>query len=474
LGKNVYKSVGKSNGTAYHREGDLYWADYGFGTVRPGGDGGEDAPYQRRYQWNERNLLSESSDRSHTVQYRYGADGQRALKFVANGGRTTAYFNKMWQMSDAVGAEWLQGKHVYVGEDRIATKYSTEGNDNTQAEERRVYYYHSDHLGSAQTVTNFQGQVHERLEYTPYGELWIDWSSREAPQDGTPFRFTGKELDAETGLYYYGARYLDPKTSRWISSDPAVGDYIPQAGGGGSGLPGMGGVYNPVNLHTYHYAFNNPIRYIDPIGREGEESEGTLTVSGQLNELKEYVARYNTGNTSPQTKADAAWKLRRDIDNNVYDIENLIYSDEGNEQFMNEDLRNFLNTSDDGLGYRIGDMNRAGGWREWVLFGKDEHQNNTYPGVRNRKFTNDNDGREAVFRWTGREWVVQNHLLDKGTYNYGRDNKFSANSDHGRWDMAPYFRQHDMGTRSYRPGEVFLRANYNRNGRTNGTGHNGL
>jgi RHS repeat-associated protein len=206
------------------------------------------------------------------VQYRYGADGQRALKFVANGGRTTAYFNKMWQMSDAVGAEWLQGKHVYVGEDRIATKYSTEGNDNTQAEERRVYYYHSDHLGSAQTVTNFQGQVHERLEYTPYGELWIDWSSREAPQDGTPFRFTGKELDAETGLYYYGARYLDPKTSRWLSGDPAMQDYIPSAPVNdevkkrNGNLPGMGGVFNYVNLHVYHYAGNNPVKYTDPDG----------------------------------------------------------------------------------------------------------------------------------------------------------------------------------------------------------------
>jgi hypothetical protein len=44
-----------------------------------------------------------------------------------------------------------------------------------------------------------------------------------------PFRFTGKELDEETGLYYYGARYLDPRVSRWLSADPAMGDYIPEA-----------------------------------------------------------------------------------------------------------------------------------------------------------------------------------------------------------------------------------------------------
>jgi hypothetical protein len=48
----------------------------------------------------------------------------------------------------------------------------------------------------------------------------------------------------ETGLYYYGARYLDPRTSRWLSADPAMGEYVPRAGNGVRGLPGLGGVYN--------------------------------------------------------------------------------------------------------------------------------------------------------------------------------------------------------------------------------------
>ena len=71
----------------------------------------------------------------------------------------------------------------------------------------------------------------------------------------------------------YGARYLDPRTSRWISVDPAVGDYIPQAPTNddarkrNGNLPGMGGVYNLVNLHVYHYAGNNPVKYTDPDGR---------------------------------------------------------------------------------------------------------------------------------------------------------------------------------------------------------------
>jgi len=82
------------------------------------------------------------------------------------------------------------------------------------------------------------------------------------------FRFTGKELDQETGLYYYGARYLDPKTSRWISADPAMGEYVPSPGQGAGKLGGMGGVYNTINLHCFAYAGNNPIKLTDPDGRQ--------------------------------------------------------------------------------------------------------------------------------------------------------------------------------------------------------------
>ena len=75
--------------------------------------------------------------------------------------------------------------------------------------------------------TDYRGEEYERIEYTPYGELWIE--KVKSGVDRMPFRFTGKELDEETGLYYYGARYLDPKTSRWLSADPAMGEYIPRA-----------------------------------------------------------------------------------------------------------------------------------------------------------------------------------------------------------------------------------------------------
>jgi RHS repeat-associated protein len=257
------------NATVYN-DGDLYYTDYGFGLFQEGQT--DTKVYERKYTWNERNLLASSVDRQYAVTYRYGADGQRAAKYAVRGTTSveTMYFNQFWSSRTTATSEMLESKHIFVGTSRVVTKLHRKGDDSVDYEGKNRYYYHSDHLGSAQLVTDFKGLEYERIEYTPYGELWVEKTI--AGSERLPFRFTGKEFDEETGLYYYGARYLDPKVSRWLSTDPAVGEYIPsapvndEARKRNGNLPGMGGIYNLVNFHLYHYAGNNPVRYIDPDG----------------------------------------------------------------------------------------------------------------------------------------------------------------------------------------------------------------
>ena len=274
----------------FSKEEDVYGIDYGFGLDAPKET--EQAnpqdlfAYRRNYTWNERNLLTKSSDRNFTVHYRYGDDGQRALKYTDEGRSETLYFNNFFTIhiptQDQNNPQGLRvHKHIFVGNSRLVTAMThTDNSGDNEEQKAKRYYYHSDHLGSAQFVTDWKGRQYEHIEYTPYGELWIEEVA--AGLDKLPFRFTGKELDEETGLYYYGARYLDPKYSRWLSGDPALNDYIPQAPVNdeakkhNENLPGMGGVFNTVNLHVYHYAGNNPIKYVDPDGEKILDVSTTL------------------------------------------------------------------------------------------------------------------------------------------------------------------------------------------------------
>lgn len=258
----------EANGTegAYHRinreTDDVYSTDYGWGLYKDSdGKKSTTRAYSRTYDWNERNLLVGSADANYTTTYVYGQDGQRSNKYTKNS--ETLYFNKMWTHRTDSGLKMYGGqtaKNIYLGETRIVTKLNAGSNPTVQEESDKQYFYHSDHLGSASLISDCEGNEYQRIEYTPYGEIWVEKTENNGLAY-LPYKFTGKEMDEETGLYYYGARYLDPKYSRWISADPALGEYM-----SGADI-GCGGIYNHVNFNLYHYAGNNPIRYIDPDGR---------------------------------------------------------------------------------------------------------------------------------------------------------------------------------------------------------------
>ena len=108
------------------------------------------------------------------------------------------------------------------------------------------YYYHPDHLGSSSYITNLDGEIVQHVEYVPFGEVFIEERNNSW---NTPYLFNGKELDEETGLYYYGARYYNPRESVWLSVDPLF----------------------EKTMTPYQYTYQNPLKYTDPTGMKGED-----------------------------------------------------------------------------------------------------------------------------------------------------------------------------------------------------------
>ena len=130
--------------------------------------------------------------------------------------------------------------------------------------EKMQFYYQPDHLGSSSYITNLDGEVVQHIEYVPFGEVFIEerndvWN--------TPYLFNAKEFDEETGMYYYGARYYEPRLSLWISVDP-ISNYDPRNNENYLDGEHNLGVYNTFNLAPYGYCYQNPIRLIDPNGKQ--------------------------------------------------------------------------------------------------------------------------------------------------------------------------------------------------------------
>ena len=109
--------------------------------------------------------------------------------------------------------------------------------------ENEQFYFHPDHLGSSNYITNIAGEVSQHMEYFAFGETFVEEHKNSI---NSPYKFNGKELDEESGLYYYGARYYDPRISIWASVDPLAEKFAGRS--------------------PYEYCFSNPLRFIDPTG----------------------------------------------------------------------------------------------------------------------------------------------------------------------------------------------------------------
>jgi RHS repeat-associated protein len=228
---------------------------------------------RRTIVWDEENRIQSVSDNGQEETYKYDAGGQRVIKRGPQG--ETAYVNQYFTVRNGE----IGTKQVFVGSTRLASKLVKD-----ESREKDLYYFHPDHLGSSNYVTNADGEIYQHIEYFPGGETWVDESSN---KQRTPYQFSGKELDEETGLYYYGARYYDPRTQAWQSPDPLLESYL-------DGEPNDG-VYHAPNLALYTYAYQNPVRLTDPDGLApgGGDGDNPPGDSGKSKALVVYnTARY--------------------------------------------------------------------------------------------------------------------------------------------------------------------------------------
>ena len=167
-----------------------------------------------------------------TTTFGYDGLGRRVRKTV--NGVMTRYLHdgdNLVVQTDGAGTRQLEFSY-YPGVDHPhSVRQSATGN---------LYYYATSQPGHVTALVNRYDQVVNRYEYAPFGG-----AISTTEQVSQPFRFAGRELDTETGLYYNRARYYDPALARFISEDP-----IGLAGG----------------VNQYAYAESDPINATDPYG----------------------------------------------------------------------------------------------------------------------------------------------------------------------------------------------------------------
>jgi len=176
------------------------------------------------------NRAATSTTAAEATTYTYNAFGERIKKINQNGLSTSFHYGLNGELlyeRDASGNTrvyvWIDGRPLA----RIDKKETT-------------YYYHVDHLGTPQTMTDATGTTVWKGDYEPFGKAAVKIGTVE-----NNLRLPGQYFDRETGLHYNYFRDYDPSTGRYIESDPI-------------GLDG--------GLNLYSYVGGNPISYVDPLG----------------------------------------------------------------------------------------------------------------------------------------------------------------------------------------------------------------
>ena len=201
--------------------------------------------------------------------YVYDASGQRSRKVKETwGSGVITVEEKIYLGGVEIKRKRQEGQpntleryttHIMDDKQRIALSHywtiddnTTEVQDATWIGTNRIHYQYSNHLGSAALETDASGNIISYEEYFPYGETSFMCGRTQKEVKLKEYRYTGKERDDSTGLYYHGARYYQPWLFRWMSADPA-------------------GPVDRPNL--YAYVSGNPVRMNDPTGTQEENND---------------------------------------------------------------------------------------------------------------------------------------------------------------------------------------------------------
>jgi RHS repeat-associated protein len=224
-------------------------------------------PHLPQVGWDFKNQLVEVQlnigNNPNRAYYQYDAGGQRVRKTVVKNGRTEEriYLGnyEIYIVSNGSGPTLRRDTlHVMDGQERVALiEVEKDPSDPANIRDTRARYQLTNHLGSAvlEVDDSQQAKLISYEEYYPYGCTAYLAGKNETEAKRKRYRYSGKERDDETGLYYYGARYYAPWLGRWLSCDT-------------SDLSGG------ANLYTY--VDSNPINKVDPSGSEWEWWETTI------------------------------------------------------------------------------------------------------------------------------------------------------------------------------------------------------
>ncbi len=210
------------------------------------------------YVYDVRNQLRQVQTGGSTVgAFLYDASGLRIYKsetLKVNGQNTTN--NKRYHYNQLnVVAEFDDTNKAlysyYHDQSQIIGRvdHDAESNNTTQ----KLQTYHQDALGSTSVVANTDASLTARYQYDAWGQVQAESGN----SDSNGFTYTGHERDLSTGLIYAKARYYDPQLGVFLSRDPFEG-YDD----------------NPLSLHRYLYAYQNPLKYTDPTGRIAALADG--------------------------------------------------------------------------------------------------------------------------------------------------------------------------------------------------------